>query len=116
MILRSRSKRGRPSSGSARRSSASGSDAKMDEARHRISYGVNQDLSDQKMPQKHSRVIGDKRAVWLTENLWRLAAGLPVHRVPIDEIIEFDMNCWFDDRSAPTCRSVARHALKISRA
>lgn len=65
------------------------------------------------MPQKHSRPIPGGRAVWLTERLWALAAELPVERVPIEAIEEFDAVCWFDAESPPTCRNVARHARRI---
>ena len=53
------------------------------------------------------------RAFWLTQRLWKLAAGLRVHLVPLDEIAELDQNCWFGLNSEPTCRAVAEHARKI---
>ncbi len=68
------------------------------------------------MPEKHSRVTGRGRAVWLTERLWELARGLPVRRVPLEQIREFDVDCWFGPGRPPTCRAVAEHALRISRA
>jgi hypothetical protein len=68
------------------------------------------------MPEKHSRMVGQGRAVWLTERLWVLARVLPVRRVPIAQIREFDLNCWFGPEDAPTCRAVAAHALRIARA
>lgn len=68
------------------------------------------------MTQKHSRLTKAGRAVWVTERLWKLALDLPTHRVPIDSITELDLNCWFEENHAPTCREVAMHALKISEA
>ena len=53
------------------------------------------------------------RALWETERLWRLAKGLPVRHVPLVEIAEFDQDCWFQSRHAPTCRAVADHARRI---
>ena len=63
----------------------------------------------------HSHPTPKGRAIWYTERLWALARGLPVKRVPIDQIKEFDLNCWFGDEP-PTCRQVAQHAKKISEA
>jgi hypothetical protein len=62
----------------------------------------------------HSRAIAGRRAVWLTERLWRIAEGLPVRKVAIDDIQELDQNCWFRPGNDPTCRAVARHARKIA--
>jgi hypothetical protein len=62
--------------------------------------------------QTHSRMTAKGRAVWYTERLWELSAGLPVKRVRIDLIKEFDMDCWFGI-DVPTCRKVAKHAKKI---
>lgn len=62
--------------------------------------------------QTHSRITNQGRAVWYTERLWSLASNLPIKRVHIDQIKEFDMDCWFGD-DQPTCRKVARHAKKI---
>ena len=67
------------------------------------------------MPQKHSRPVSDGRAFWWTEGLWAAAKGLPVRRVAIATIKEFDEDCWFNG-TVPTCREVAEHALRISRA
>ncbi len=53
------------------------------------------------------------RAFWWTEALWIYAAGLDTTRVPLVEIVEFDMNCWFGDALPPTCRAVAMHAKRI---
>jgi hypothetical protein len=63
--------------------------------------------------QKHSRATAVGRLVWYTERLWVLAQALPVKSVRIDEIAEFDQNCWFGPTSPPTCRAVARHAQRI---
>ena len=68
------------------------------------------------MPEKHSRMTDRGRAVWLTERLWELARDLPVRRVPVGQIRELDLNCWFGAGEVPTCRAVAAHALRISRA
>ena len=65
------------------------------------------------MPEKHSRLIPEGRAVWYTQRLWDLARDLPVLTVPIADIREFDENAWFDAGSPPTCRAVAVHAKRI---
>jgi hypothetical protein len=67
------------------------------------------------MPERHTRPVPGGRAVYLTERLWKLAEGLPVESVPIDDIREFDENCWFGDGPV-TCRMVARHAGPIQKA
>lgn len=67
------------------------------------------------MVERHSRAVPGGRAFFLTERLWGLARGLPVERVPIDAITEFDEDCWFGG-SAVTCRMVARHADRIQKA
>ena len=56
------------------------------------------------------------RAFWWTESLWTEAAGLEAAQIGIDSIAEFDMNCWFDADSPPTCRAVADHARRIQQA
>lgn len=68
------------------------------------------------MPEKHSRAVAGGRAIWLTERLWKLIAGLPVQSVPLDAIPEFDEVCWFGDEDPPTCRAVALHARRIEAA
>ena len=68
------------------------------------------------MPEKHSRMTEQGRAVWLTKRLWQFARGLRVRQVSIAQIKEFDLNCWFGPEEIPTCRAVAAHALRISRA
>jgi hypothetical protein len=65
------------------------------------------------MAQKHSRLTTRGRYVWFTERLWQLAVNLPVKRVALDRIAEFDRDCWFGDTHPPTCRAVAIHARKI---
>jgi predicted kinase len=67
------------------------------------------------VPEKHSRLTGHGRAFWWTERLWRLASDLPVQRVDIADIADFDRDCWFGDRP-PTCRAVAEHARLIDSA
>lgn len=68
------------------------------------------------MAETHSHLTPQGRAVWLTERLWRAAEGLPVRRVAIADIAEFDQDCWFVDRRVPTCRAVAEHARRIAAA
>lgn len=63
--------------------------------------------------QTHSRLTEKGRAVWYTERLWSLARDLPAKLVRIDQIREFDMDCWFGG-DVPTCRAVARHAKRIT--
>ncbi|GAA1549715.1 hypothetical protein [Kribbella lupini] len=67
------------------------------------------------MPEKHSRPVPGGRAFFWTERLWKLSEGLPVESVSIDDIQEFDENCWFGDGPV-TCRMVARHAGLIEKA
>ena len=67
------------------------------------------------MPETHSRPVPGGRAVFMTQRLWELSAGLPVETVLIDDIREFDENCWFGDGPV-TCRMVARHAGRIQKA
>lgn len=65
------------------------------------------------MAEKHSRLTPAGRLVWFTERLWYLARELPVQQLPIDQIAEFDQNCWFGPTALPTCRVVAEHARRI---
>ncbi len=65
------------------------------------------------MAHKHSRLTSEGRLVWFVERLWNLAQELPVRQIPIDQIAEFDQNCWFGPRSLPICRAVAQHARRI---
>ena len=61
----------------------------------------------------HSYPMPHGRYVWRSERLWLLTKDLPVKRVSIDRITEFDQNCWFRAGSAPTCRDIAKHAKRI---
>ena len=62
---------------------------------------------------KHSRPVEGGRGVWRVQRLWELARGLPVERVAIADIAEFDHDCWFGGAKTPTCRAVAEHARRI---
>ncbi len=68
------------------------------------------------MAETHSHTVPGGRAFWLTETLWRAAESLPVIRIPLGAIAEFDRDCWFQDKHAPTCRAVAEHARRIQEA
>ncbi len=68
------------------------------------------------MSGKHSWPTPNGRYYWWSERLWSLSANLPVRRVPIDSIAEFDQKCWFSEGSPPTCRNVAKHAKRIMEA
>ena len=64
--------------------------------------------------EKHTRPLPDGgRGLWWTDRLWALAADLPVVRVKLTEIAEFDLDCWFQERHVPTVRTVAEHARRI---
>ena len=63
----------------------------------------------------HSHLVDGRRHHFWTDRLWVLAAQLPVRDVAIDDIAEFDQDCWFHGR-APTCRQVADHARRIQTA
>ncbi len=63
-------------------------------------------------PQKYSGTVPGGRGFWLTERLWAAAVGLPVFRVAIADIPEFDRDCWFHGR-APSVRDVAGHVGRI---
>lgn len=65
--------------------------------------------------ERHSRVVDGRRHYFQTKQLWSLVAGLPVAEVRIDDIPEFDQDCWFDG-TGPTCREVAEHARRIQSA
>jgi predicted kinase len=67
------------------------------------------------VPEKHSRPTDGGRAFWWTERLWGLARDLPVQRVAIADIAEFDVDCWFGGRP-PSCRAIAEHARMIDAA
>lgn len=63
--------------------------------------------------EKHSRTVPGGRGYWRTQRLWALAAGLPVKQVPLSDIPEFDLDCWFQGRHTPSIREVAGHARRI---
>jgi hypothetical protein len=63
--------------------------------------------------EKHSRTVPGGRGYWWTQRLWALAAGLPVQQVPLSDIPELDVDCWFQDRHTPSVREVAGHARRI---
>ena len=65
------------------------------------------------MAERHSHLTPEGRAYWLTERLWEAAEGLPVRRVAIADIAEFEQDCWFVGRNVPSCRAVAEHARRI---
>ncbi len=65
------------------------------------------------MSGKHSWPTPHGRYFWWSERLWKLAKDLPVTRIGIDNIAEFDQNCWFSEITQATCRAVARHAKRI---
>ena len=67
------------------------------------------------MAARHTRVVGNARHVWHSENLWRASADLTPFDLPLSEIAELDMDCWFGD-SLPTLREVAHHAKRIQSA
>jgi hypothetical protein len=51
--------------------------------------------------------------VWKIERIWKLARSLPIKRVPLDQITDFNLVTWFNSRYQPTCRAVAEHAKRI---
>ena len=65
------------------------------------------------MADGHSRPTPSGRAFWSTATLWGAAEGLPVRRVAIADIAEFDQDCWFGGTHVPSCRAVAQHARQI---
>lgn len=67
------------------------------------------------MPETHSRTVPGGRGHYLTERLWDLAADLPVTRVAIESVAEFDRDCWFSGRG-PTIREVADHVRRVQSA
>jgi hypothetical protein len=71
------------------------------------------ELDEEGMGEKHSRLTSEGRLVWFVERLWYLARDLPLRQIPIDQIAEFDQDCWFGPASPPTCRAVAHHARRI---
>jgi len=69
---------------------------------------------DEKPPRhKHGRAVSGGQGFWWVDRLWVLAEALPRFEVAIDDIAEFDMDCWFGDWAEPTCRAVAGHARRM---
>ena len=68
------------------------------------------------MAHSHSRLTPKGRYVWNVERLWPLAKHLTVISIPLENIPEFDQDCWFGDTTPPTCRAVAEHAKRIQEA
>lgn len=56
-----------------------------------------------------ARILVDRQALEHTH-------GLEPFVVAIEEIAEFDLNCWFTESEPPTCRAVAEHARRIASA
>jgi len=52
---------------------------------------------------------------WRMEQLWELAEGLPLKKVPLSELDGFDEVLWFGGprNILPTCRAIAEHARDI---
>lgn len=67
-------------------------------------------------PEKYTRPVPGGRGLWWTKRLWALARDLPVERVAIAEIAEFEQDCWFKGRNMPSVRAVAEHARRIAAA
>ncbi len=69
---------------------------------------------DEKPPRhKHGRAVPGGQGFWWVDRLWALAETLPSFEASIDDIAEFDMDCWFGDWAEPTCRAVALHARRM---
>ncbi len=62
---------------------------------------------------KHGRAVAGGQGFWWVDRLWTLAEPLPPYNVSIDDIAEFDRDCWFGDWAEPTCRAVALHARRM---
>ena len=68
-------------------------------------------------PQTHRRDIDGGLGVWEVPRLWRLAANLPVHHLPISTLEpEYEQVYWFGGETEPTVRAVVDHARKIAAA
>ena len=67
------------------------------------------------MEERHSRVVGSERHIWNTARLWKLAEQLESFDLPIEQVSELDMNCWFERRE-PTLREISTHAIRIEKA
>jgi hypothetical protein len=63
------------------------------------------------MAETHSHTVPGGRAFWLTEKLWRAAEGLPVSRVPLGAIVEFEQDCW----RWPSTRAASRTPISPTR-
>jgi hypothetical protein len=63
---------------------------------------------------RHGRAVSGGQAFWWVDRLWMLAEALPSFEAYIDDIAEFDMDCWFGDWAKPTCRAVALHARRMA--
>ena len=77
------------------------------------------DVNEQRTTRVAGRVVdGNTLHIWDVERLWRLAAGLEVVEVSVDDLSEFDSDePWYGHGAdTPTCRSVATHAKKIQNA
>lgn len=68
------------------------------------------------MAEKHSHTVEGGRGFWLTERLWTAASNLTPKKVRISDIAEFERDCWFGLRNAPTIKAVAGHVERIQRA
>lgn len=68
-------------------------------------------------PRTHRRDIDDGLGVWEVPRLWRLAANLPVRRLPLSTLEqEYEQVYWFGGETPPTVRAVVDHARKIAAA
>lgn len=74
------------------------------------------DVSSADNREKHSRPVATGRGFWWTDRLWKEAEGLAPFDTAIDDVAEFDMDCWFSKAAPPTCRAVAEHARRIQAA
>src|SRR5690606_10561398 len=67
-------------------------------------------------PGKHTHTVPGGRGLLRTKRLWALARDLPVRQVALADIPEFELDCWFQGRHAPTVREVAEHTRRINAA
>lgn len=74
------------------------------------------DLPGKAKREMHSRPVQAGRGFWWTDRLWEQARGLTPSVVAIEDIAEFDVNCWFSEEAPPTCRAIAEHARRIDAA
>jgi hypothetical protein len=82
-------------------------------------------MSDRSSNSQHVRAISKR--LWSTpladgsipfvrmQQLWEMAAGLPVRKVRVSDLNALDEVRWFSERMnrLPTCRAVAEHARDI---